>query len=153
MIWLQASVTFVPHVVVLLLPVLRTAVVVFGCSSTTGNTFTSHTLTNTVILTNTFPLMVSMAGLVRNERACPALQSFLLVLLDMIVYLCLTIASVSARVMLSLYKIARAARTRSPSLELLRSSSSHPLQVNVPSRILSTRAKNFIGSSFFSVSR
>ena len=64
---LQASVAFVPHVVALPFPVLRTTVVVFGCSSTTGNTLTSYTLTNTVILTTTFLLTVSAGGLVRND--------------------------------------------------------------------------------------
>ena len=57
--WLQASVTLVPHVVVH--PPLRTAaVVVLGCSNTTGNTLTSYSLITTFLLAD------SAAGLVRN---------------------------------------------------------------------------------------
>ena len=53
---LQATMTIVPRVVVLPLPVLRTAVVIFGLSSTPRNTLTSYTVTSTFVPTTTFML-------------------------------------------------------------------------------------------------
>ena len=101
MSWLQAAVALVTHVVELPLPILPiVVVVVLGYSNTSGNTLTSYTLTITLLLT------VRRAGLFAT-RACPTLRLFVLVLLDMIVYLCRTIASKSARVMLSLCNVVR----------------------------------------------
>ena len=66
--WLQASMTFVPHVVVLSLPVLRTVLAFFFCfSCTTRNTLTSYALISTFILVTTFLFTVSAGWLVRNE--------------------------------------------------------------------------------------
>ena len=60
MAWLQASVTLVPHVVVL--PVLRAAAVfVLGCDNIIGNT-----LTSSVTLSTTSLLTISAAWLVRD---------------------------------------------------------------------------------------
>ena len=99
MAWLQASMTLVPHVVVL--SVLRTAAVfVLGCK------IIGNTLTSSVTLLLLSCLRFRRPGLFAI-KACPTFRALVLAPLDMIVYLCRTIASISARVMLSLYNMVR----------------------------------------------
>ena len=98
---IHASVTFVPHVVVPPPPVLGTADGFFEYSSFTSNTITSYAVSSTAIDSNTFLLTVSAAGLVPGE-GLSYLTNVILVHLHIIFDLCLTIDSISARVMLSL---------------------------------------------------
>ena len=150
--WLQATVTFVPYVTELSLPILCTSVaVVRGYRITTDNILTSHTLTTTFLHT------LWACGLVRNNslsyitvsRTC-TMRHDCVPLPDF--GLCLGTGDVVSVQDRTLFEV------------MVGSEHCCDLQVHILCRqvcsqdpktptILSTRAKTLIGSSFFSMTR